>query len=100
MPSPDPKKRAAHLAAFKARQTPAYFRWLHARRKLRFEDAECFRRSIENSLRAENGVAAAQLLEEALEEANERAEAVGNRYDHALDQPYWDASLDGALDAE
>ena len=100
MPSPDPEKRAGHVAAFRARQTPAYFRWLHRRRKLRFEDAESFRRAIEESLVAENGVAAMRILERALEDADARAREVGNRFNHTFDAPYWDEKLDGALDGE
>lgn len=91
MPARDPEKRRKTMAAWRERaHTPAYLRWLGARRAFRMEAGDLMRKVAEEALAAENGYAATLILRAALDDLEERERAVGNRYDHELDEPFWD----------
>lgn len=79
------------MAAWRDRtNTPAYMRWLVARRKLRIDAGAFLREAAEAALAAENGYAATLILRAALDDLDERARTLGNRFDHERDEPYWD----------
>lgn len=88
MPYADPeKKREVNQAWKKKVMAQGYGKWLYARRKLRFDDAERFRDAIERTLQelaseplssqatpVSNAIA---ILSDALNESREAEEAVG-----------------------
>lgn len=88
MPYADPEKRRESTKAWRTRViAQGYGKWLYARRKLRFDDAERFQDAIERALNelAEEPLSAQAtpvsnaiaILSEALTEAREAEEALG-----------------------
>jgi hypothetical protein len=89
MPYKDPEKRKASVVAWRKRvMDQGYGKWLYARRKLRFQDAENFRSVLEEiieiSVREGHGTLSSRLGEInfkatlALEESRKAEEALGS----------------------
>lgn len=91
MPHRYPEDRRAAMADWRRRaNTPAYMRWLGARRKLRIETGDALREAAEAALAAENGYAAALILQGALDVVRARERELGNRFDHERDEAFWE----------
>lgn len=65
-------------------------KWLHARRRLRFEKADRYEQVLRDLARGASYEEAKQAAIEQLEWAWEEERRIGNRYDHERDEPIWD----------
>jgi hypothetical protein len=85
MPYKDPAKRAKAQAEWKKRSyTPAYMKWLYARRKLSVEKMTLYEEALEQVGGEEWAFA-----QNVLKKARTLERKVGNRFDHENDKPYY-----------
>jgi hypothetical protein len=93
MPIKDHERKLAVMKAWRSKRTPAYNRWLYARRKLVYDQRDSLRAAVGMALaalRADSESGAEMILADALKEIDLLAIGVGNRFDHERDEPYWD----------
>ena len=86
MPYKDPKGQKKWR---QRNHTPAYNRWLYARRKVRFDNLQTLEEAIIEALRADSTQIMKETLTKAIEKAHHQEHKVGNRFDHQKDKPYY-----------
>lgn len=69
-------------------RTGNYMKWLYAKRKLKFDKARVYQKLIED-IAAGLIPDPAKAADSTLDWAHFRERAVGNRFDHEKDVPYW-----------
>lgn len=87
MPHRDPAARKKKLKDWNESRTPAYHRWLYARRKLRFDKAEAYEKLLR--VAADGNGLYESAARELLDEMDARERAIGNEFDHDLDHGVW-----------
>lgn len=81
--------RRQKVREWRKKQTPAYMKWLHARRKLRLDKGVRYEQVLRDLARGASYEETRQTAIEELEWAWEKEREIGNRYDHEKDLAYW-----------
>lgn len=85
VPIKDPERKKEVVAAWRKRaHTPAYMKWLYARRKINADLVAMY--EVVLQALADDGY---QFPKDALRHGDEMRREVGNRFNHETDEPYW-----------
>jgi len=92
MPNRDPVERYRTRKRWQEKHhTPAYNKWLYAKRKLKADKAAVYEALLSDIAR-EDVFDVAEAATRALDWASERERETGNKFDHEKQQPYYQES--------